>query len=718
MVQNPIETSISTKELTFSPGGLPAAFEVTVTNNSEQFATFILEVIAAGADSKNGSNWYQLSPEVSSKQPAGDSTQFLVKIVDTPVPGFVGQMNLTVRIFSIELQDERRQLLRLILQQGTGSTPLKLNLPLTEFQIYPGNQFKVPVQLHNPTQLPTNVVLRCLGLEPEWLIDGIEQHLQMPPGSWTETVFLCQVPGAVQAPSQLHPFKIDAAHSNGPPAEVEASLLVLPSGTVDFTCIPNRHRIPIKRSYWWHSQETVTYQLQFDNQSNLHQLCKVEIPSQPNQEYELTPDQINLSPGEIGQILLETQVKRPWLGRVKKIWLEVTTTLSDQRLGSTNPASQILKLEVLPLISTWLAVMGVLLLLWLLWWCSWLNPDSPFLGHRDVVNSVQVNGLARSAISGSNDQTLIEWRIDGFSNPLVNKEIGKIGDARKAVRVVRYKPVDNNLVAAGLENGEIQLWDLRGTTKLRDSFSYQKDDRVFALEFTQDSRSLFSAHGSGLVLQWDMEARSRKELDNRAGLVRQKQFDFAVYAIHFLGKDDTNLVIGGRYNQLVVWNWLQGSLLQVPYTAGSQDNYIFSLDSPELKPYILATADNQGFITLWDVQKCLLKEGNCEILDRWSTGHGGKPVRSVALSNDACYLASGGDDGRVMLWPLAGDARRARDSLEGKEVTRSYDRQKIATVDLKVVDEHVLIASGSDDTKVRVNKVKRLPQLGCDTNNN
>ena len=249
MVQNPIETSISTKELTFSPGGLPAAFEVTVTNNSEQFATFILEVIAAGADSKNGSNWYQLSPEVSSKQPAGDSTQFLVKIVDTPVPGFVGQMNLTVRIFSIELQDERRQLLRLILQQGTGSTPLKLNLPLTEFQIYPGNQFKVPVQLHNPTQLPTNVVLRCLGLEPEWLIDGIEQHLQMPPGSWTETVFLCQVPGAVQAPSQLHPFKIDAAHSNGPPAEVEASLLVLPSGTVDFTCIPNRHRIPTKRSY-------------------------------------------------------------------------------------------------------------------------------------------------------------------------------------------------------------------------------------------------------------------------------------------------------------------------------------------------------------------------------------------------------------------------------------------------------------------------------------
>lgn len=718
MVQNLIEASISTKELTFSPGGLPASFEVTAINNSEQFATFILEVTAAGADSNNRSNWYKLSPEVSTKQPPGDSTQFLVKIIDTPVPGFVGQMNLTVRIFSIELQAESRQLLRLILQQGTGSTPLKVNLPLKEFQIYPGNQFKVPVQVHNPTQLRTNVVLSCLGLEPAWLIEGIEQHLQMPPGSWTETAFLCQVPSAVQAPSELYPFKIEATHSNGPPAQVEASLQVLPSGTVEFTCTPNRHRIPTKHSSWWSSQETVTYQLQFQNQSNLHQICRVELQGQKHQEYELTPDQIDLTPGETGQIFLVAKAKRPWFGRVKKLLLEVTTTLSDPRLGPTKPASQILKLEVLPIIPTWLAIVGGLLLLFLAWWCSWLNPDSPFLGHRDVVNSVQFNGLARAAISGSNDQTLIEWRVDGFSNPTIDKEIGQVGDAHKAVRVVRYKPVDNNLVAAGLENGEIQLWDLTGTRKLKDSFSDQKDDRVFALEFTQDSRSLFSAHGSGLVLQWDLGARWKKELDNRAGLVRQKQFDFAVYTMNFLGKDDKNLVIGGRYNQLIVWNWLQEKILKVPYPPGSQDDYIFSLDTSEFKPYILVTADNQGFITLWDMQKCMRGKGACEILDKWSTGHGVKSVHSVALSPDACYLASGGDDGRIMLWPLTADTKRAREFLEGKEVARSYDRHKINSVDLKVVKENVLIASGSDDTKVRVNQVRRLPGLACDTTGN
>lgn len=358
MAQNLIETTISTKELTFRPGSLPAAFEVTVINHSDRFATFILEITAAGADPENGSNWYKLSPEICTKKPPGDSTQFLVKIVDTPVPGFVGQMNLTVRVFSIELQDENRQLLRLILQEGTGSTPLKLNLPLKEFQVYPGNQFKVPVRVSNPSQQPASVALRCLGLDPEWLIEGMEQHLQLPPGGQTETAFLCQVPGVAQAPSQLYPFEIEANHSNGPPAHVGGSLQVLPMGTVEFTCNPHRHRIPTQRLSFRRS-DPVTYQLYFENRSNLLQICKVEIQGEKRLEW-ISPDPLELNPGEAKPMLLVVKVKRPWFGRVKNFVFEVATTLSDQRLGNTNPNNQILKLEVLPIFPTWLAVCGAI----------------------------------------------------------------------------------------------------------------------------------------------------------------------------------------------------------------------------------------------------------------------------------------------------------------------------------------------------------------------
>lgn len=181
-----------------------------------------------------------------------------------------------------------------------------------------------------------------------------------------------------------------------------------------------------------------------------------------------------------------------------------------------------------------------------------------------------------------------------------------------------------------------------------------------------------------------------------------------------MGKDDTNLAIGGRYNQLVVWNWENDELLQVPYPQGGQDDYILSLDNAEFNPELLVTADNQGAITLWNMQNCLTGNSDCKIIDRWPNGHGGQPVRSVALSADGCYLASGGDDGRVMLWPLTADGRRAGKFIDGKEVVRSYNRKKFNSVDIKVVNENIFIASGSDDTEVRVEIQKGLPELGCD----
>ena len=102
MKTNLITTDISTTELTFKPGESAVSFEINAINYSDRFASFQVEVLAAGTDENLAPNWYILSPEICTKKPPGDSTQFLVKIIDSPLPGFVGQMNLTVRVFSIE----------------------------------------------------------------------------------------------------------------------------------------------------------------------------------------------------------------------------------------------------------------------------------------------------------------------------------------------------------------------------------------------------------------------------------------------------------------------------------------------------------------------------------------------------------------------------------------------------------------------------------------
>ena len=121
--------------------------------------------------------------------------------------------------------------------------------------------------------------------------------------------------------------------------------------------------------------------------------------------------------------------------------------------------------------------------------------------HRGPVNSVRFDGQANELVSTSDDQTVRRWLRTGrmkrrLDNPL---------KFDKAVRVASYRPVNNDAIALGFENGEVEIWDL-----LRDRQAFelqfrpgsepQADDRVFALQFSPDARYLFSGHGSGAVV--------------------------------------------------------------------------------------------------------------------------------------------------------------------------------------------------------------------------
>ncbi|NET59047.1 MAG: hypothetical protein F6K47_23760 [Symploca sp. SIO2E6] len=721
MAENLISTNVSAKQLKFKPGGTPTSFAVSVMNNSDRFASFQVEVLAAAADSHQSADWYKISPEVSSKNPPGDLTQFNVVITDTPKPGFVGMTTLTVRIFSIELREESREVLRLTVEEGTGNILLELELPVREFRKYPGEQIDIPIRVYNPSQLPTNVLLKFLGFEPSWLISGQQNHLQVPPGEKSETSFSCQLPFGASAPSQVYPFTIEATHTNGPLVQVEGIVNLLPMGSLDFSCYPEKHRIPSQRVWAFWRSEPVEYELQFENASNLLQQVNIAIAEEEQQQctLEVIPEAAELEPESTSQLSLVAQAKRPWLGRMKQLLLPVSAVWSDRRVDTRNEDKN-LELIVLPVVPFWLQVGVVILLLWLAWSLSWLNPANS--RHKKAVNSVEFNGVGENFVSSSTDQTIIEWNVKGFSffQPLTHPKIRQIGKDTKAIRVVRYKPVDNNMVAAGLENGEIHLWDVvKKEEKPMRSFFLDKADRVFALEFTQSSRYLFSGHGSGRVFQWNiLDNLNPLSTDSNGNQqTNPKQFDFSIYGIKLLGQNDSNLVVAGRNNQLVVWNWQEDKLRSIPYPRpGSQSDYIDSLDTSFFKPNLLVTADNQGYITLWDLQTCL-GEGTqpCgTVIDQWSNGHGGKPVRSVALSNDGCYLASAGDDGKMMFWPLTADGTRAEEFLNGKEVGHSSRNLPLNSIDIKEVDQYVLIASGSDDTRVRVKKVKQLPKLGCD----
>jgi hypothetical protein len=123
------------------PGNPSATFTVTVINESFKLAAFQLELIAPGYAIDSSRTWYVTEPKVSTKKPPGDQTEFTVSITDTPTPGYVGRLELMVRIFSVDFRDETRQPLSIDVEPG--ESYLIVELPIQKLQVYPRNPIEI-----------------------------------------------------------------------------------------------------------------------------------------------------------------------------------------------------------------------------------------------------------------------------------------------------------------------------------------------------------------------------------------------------------------------------------------------------------------------------------------------------------------------------------------------------------------------------------------------
>ena len=787
-----IKAVVSKKKLTLipdiSPDSLEVAaakdneFEVIVINETNKFASFQLELLTSGSDPNSTVKWYKVEPEVCAKKPPGSRTNFHVVITKAPIPIYDTTIELTLRVFSVEFSNLFvAQTLSLTIERPRRS--LRVYLPIKDLKGYPGDSIEIPVIVYNLSSRFTEVALRFLDLNSSWLLEETERRVPIAPGESEKVNFWCQPPKNPKIISQKYNFTIEAkSETSRYSTREEGSLEVLPQGVVEFSCTPKKQRIPrLRRGLLSKQFKSATYELKFENNSNLPQQVSVQVSEQDQEQCCLViPESVNLDPGETKYVHLVAKKPRPWWGRKQRLLFEVAAVLSnpnsnDSPYGDSvpegngfperdsfasrladptnittatrsrntqihpNPSIQILELEVVPIIPLWLQIVGVLITLVLLWLLWLLNSVEH---HNGPVNSVRFSGDATTVISGSSDQTIRRWLVDTSSPWELNgnrlKPDGLIAkETKKAVRVVRHIPENNDLVAAGLENGEIQLWNVKLRTKAQKTFDHPRGDRVFGLEFTRDSRYLFSGHSSGSVRQWDM-----KSTGNQLSPVRVFNVPFTISALALSESPDRGslIVIGGRYNKLALWDWAMDNQ---PYYVSYQlrenpdkfspvigkHHYIESLTTAG---NLLATADNQGYITLWDIsdRTCSIKNsfekaagrnsnventasnnrgnrferGECEIpiLDQWHDGHSGKPVRSVALTDNGCYLVSTGDDGRVMLWSLTGGQR----TLKQGKIIAQFPGVRLNAVDLTRLGNDIYVTSDGKNNQVKVYRVK------------
>ncbi|BAY11423.1 hypothetical protein [Calothrix sp. NIES-2098] len=738
MQNNVINASLSTQNLTFRPSGTPALFEVIVNNDSDRFANFQIEITAAGETRNPEYRWYKLEPEVAAAKPPGSSTTFQVFVFNTPIPGFVGTVNLTVKIFSPQLGQERRLLLRLKIEADTQPALLSVELPVREFQVYPRNTVDIPVRVRNLGQQTVNVTLRFTGVDSAWLVSSAERRFSLDPGGQTEAIFQCQPLSVIQAPSDIYPFIIEAIASSGYPASTEGNLEVLPVGFVEFTTTQNSQIIPQKRSWLpnWKA-DTASFELLFRNASNLVQEINVKLQGRDWRRctFKTVPTTANLNLGETTKLILDIKTKRPWLGIGKTLFLEAKSELSDQRLGSTDPATQNLELKVLPILPLWLQLVILILILALL--ALLLRPE-PIM-HTRSVNSVGFSGTSLSVVSGSDDCTLRLWNINGDrlepasitydGQPVAcgrqHKPQGLLAITDDAVEVARFIPLENDRVAVGLDNGVIELRDVP-TGRKRNELQDQQDpkakgDRVFDLVFTKNSLDLFSGYGSGKVRLWSRPSTNDdfqpepKVIDLQT---QQQLSGFQVRALT-LSPDDRILVMAGNFKRFLLWQWNQSQIkIQIKGLAvqklekldprTGREDYIWGLAFvPNSSEKILATSDSAGYITIWNLNRCQtlpnpqnqIAELNCPTLDRWSASK--MSVRSLAFNEDGRLLVSSGDDGRVMMWYLTPEHKLDKIKAATGEIIYQSTK-KINTIDLKTINQRNAIVSGGEDFRVKL----------------
>ncbi|MBD2205262.1 hypothetical protein H6G33_23810 [Calothrix sp. FACHB-1219] len=743
MQKNGISASLSTQNLTFRPGGTPAIFEVIVNNDSDQRANFQIEITAAGEIRNPDYRWYKLEPEVAAAKPPGSSTVFQVFVLNSPIPGLVGTVNLTVTIFSPQLGQQRRLVLRLKIEPDNQPTMLSVELPVREFQVYPRNTVDIPVRVRNLSQQTVNVTLQFAGVDVSWLVSSAERRFALDAGGQTEAVFQCQPLSVVQAPSDIYPFTIEATSISGYPASAEGNLEVLPVGFVEFSVPQNSQTIP-QQGGWlpnWKADNT-SFELVFRNASNLFQEINLKLQGRDWRKctFKTLPTTANLNLGETTKLILDVQTKRHWLGIRKTLFLEAKPELSDQRLGSTDPATQNLELRVLPILPLWLQLAILLLLLALL---ALLFRPEPIM-HTRSVKSVGFSGTSLSVVSGADDCTLRLWNINGdrLEPASINydglsvacerqhKPKGLLAITDDAVEVARFIPLENDRVAVGLDNGVIELRDVP-TGKKRNELQDQKDpkakgDRVFDLAFTKkDSLDLFSGYGSGKVRQWTRASINDNFQPEPKVIDLQTQQQLSGFQVRglVLSPDDQTLVMSGNYKRFLLWQWNQPptknktpnlsvqKLEKLDQRIGRED-YIWGLAFvPNSAEKILATSDSAGYITIWNLDKCQnqatpqnqISELNCPILDRWSASK--LSVRSLAFNETGRLLVSAGDDGRVMMWYLTPEHKLDKIKAATGEIIYQ-STQKINTIAVKTINQTSAIVSGSEDSQVRLHPHK------------
>ena len=212
-------------------------------------------------------------------------------------------------------------------------------------------------------------------------------------------------------------------------------------------------------------------------------------------------------------------------------------------------------------------------------------------------------------------------------NTTKEKETKKFKKHKGGYYAIAFSP-DRSIVANGYRNRRIKLWNIHSGKELL-SIQTKFNKQIITLDFSPDGNKIAAAGEDGIIKIWDTK----------------KGAELCVLQVHYakiesiaFSPDGNSLASGSSDGTMRVWDIEKKTQIKQSGFMGNIIEVVFSIDEN-----VVVGTSTVNKIQLWDLNNLTNSPG--VILP----GHNGW-IRSLEFSADGKTLASGSDDGTILIW--------------------------------------------------------------------
>ena len=177
-------------------------------------------------------------------------------------------------------------------------------------------------------------------------------------------------------------------------------------------------------------------------------------------------------------------------------------------------------------------------------------------GHTEGVRSVSFSSDSLLLASGGSDATVRIWTWQGA----LCKQVFVLAHAQPVLSVA-FHPKQARLLAAGGDDGFIQLWDVSKGKSIR---KWQADKQAIAsLAFSSDGQFLFSGGSDSIIHIWTLEGNKVGQLVGHTGWIWDLAFDSSGELLASAGTGDLYNQQLPADNTARLWRWNERKELSV-----------------------------------------------------------------------------------------------------------------------------------------------------------